>query len=144
MNPNKPNIYAIIGIVIGIIIIASTIPISKNIDIVTTVSISYPLILSDPKIIDVNTKITANTLFHLPDISSASILPSKSDVKIKVIGGGVTATKSVGTLYRGEGTVTENPTYKIVLPGVHPSTNVIIVELYSGDTKLDSKEVKLS
>ncbi len=143
MKPNKSNIYAIIGIIIGLIIILTTIPISKNIDIVTTVSISYPLIWSDPKIVDVNTKITANTLFHLPDISSASIL-SKSDVKIKVIGGGVTATKSVGTLYRGEGTVTDNPTYKIVLPGVHPSTNVITIELWSGDTKLDSKEVKLS
>ncbi len=143
MKSNPNQLYAIIGIVIGLIIIAMTVPISKNIDIVADVSINYPLIWSDPKITDVNTQITSNILFHLPDISSASIV-SKSDVKIKVIGGGVIATKSVGTLYRGEGTITDNPSYTIVLPGVHPSTNVITVELWSGDTKLDSKEVQLS
>ena len=143
MKSNKSSLYAIIGIFIGLIIVASTIPVSKNIDIISDVSISYPLIWSDPKIVQVDTQITSHTLFKLPQLSTASII-SKSNVKIKVIGGGVTATKSVGTLYRGEGTITDNPTYKIVLSGVHPSTNVITVELWSGDTKLDSKEVQLS
>lgn len=137
MKPTAPP-YGIIGIIIGLIVVSATIPINKNIDIVTDVSINYPLIWSDPKITDVNTKITAHTWYHLPALSTAGIV-SEPDVKIKVLGSGKSATKSIGTLYR-----TEELTYTITLADVRPTTNTITVELYSGSTKLDSKEVKLS
>lgn len=138
MKSNNPKLYPIIGIVIGLFLIFASIPINDNIDIITDVSIEYPLIWSDPKITDVSTEITAHTAFRLPSFSTGTII-SKSNVKIKVFGGGKVATESVGTLYRSE-----IGTYTVVLPNVPATTNTIRVELYSGNTKLDSKEVSLT
>lgn len=137
MKPQKPQLYAIVGIIIGFIIIASAVPINNNIDIVTNIGIEYPL-LSSPKLTAIDTEITAHTLFHLPSLSMASII-SSSDMKISVIGGNKRMSKTIGTLYR-----TETGTYTVVLPNVPPNTNSITVELYSGSEKIDTQEVKLT
>lgn len=138
MKSNTPQLYAVIGIIIGLIIMISTVPISKNIDIVTTVGVEFPYLtglISNPKITSVDTEITANTLAHLPSLTTAGLV-SSDKIKIKIIGGGkeVSKTTSLGT----------SDEYKIVLPGVHPSTNTITIELYYENERVDSKEVKLS
>lgn len=138
MKPQNPQLYAIVGIIIGFIIIASAVPINNNIDIVTDVDIEFPYltgIISDPKITSVNTEITSHTLFHLPSLATAGIITS-DNIQIRVIGGGniKRVTESLGT----------SDTYTIILPNVPPTTDKITVELYYKNKKVDTKEVSLT
>jgi hypothetical protein len=145
MKPITDNkkFYSIIGIIIGIIIISMTVPISKNVDIVSTISIEYPYtsIVSDPKITDVQTQVTSHTLYHLPSLSTGGILTS-DNMKIKITapnGKSVTKVVSIGAL-------SESGTFTIVLPDVPNTTNKFTIELYiAGKTSpVDTKEVSLT
>lgn len=59
-------------------------------------------------------------------------------MKIVVTGGGKSEYKYVGTVY-----ITQENTYNIVLTNVPITTNNLLVELFEGNTKIDSKEINL-
>jgi hypothetical protein len=142
ITENK-KLYSIIGIVVGLIIISMTLPINKNVDIVSTVSVNYPYtsIFSDPKITEVSTSITAHTLYHLPSLSTGGILTS-DNMKIKITapnGQSVSKVVSIGAL-------SESGTFTIILTDVPNTTDKITIELYiAGKTSpTDTKEVSLT
>jgi hypothetical protein len=126
----KNTYLASIGLLIGISLLASSIPIGNTMDAKMDITLTFPVLASTAQLTSAQTTLTQHTLYSLPDIGG---ILTTGTLKIKVEGGGQTASRTVGTLTRSDQEVYHIPT----------TTHSLIITLYENDIQIDQKVVSI-
>jgi len=134
-------ILSVLGLFIGIFLIAASIPSSDKVDLVAHVGVNMPLtsglpLSSGVTITDVNIEVLPHTIYNLRQIAG---ITSSGELSISLtIPGDKTQTSSVGAVGRGE-----SKTFTVFLKDVSANVKSVIVELKEDGKLVDSRTVNL-
>lgn len=135
MKPDQLKGLCIIGIIIGLFIVSTTVPISDKQDAIVKVKVESPadILSPPPKIVSVSTILTPHTYYQLPYLG----LIWTGDLVLTATIDGKTDTKTFGKMLQG--TTSEQT---LIIPDITKSD--VTVVLYENNKEIARRVVKLT